>query len=140
MKTPIRLTAFAAPASALLISAVLISGGSASAQPPPQQQGPDLHAILHIRPDQEAAWQAYKQGMTPPAGIIATLRSSAQRAVSMTTPQRLDLQEQNHALESTIFHHQIDAARKFYAALSPEQQRIYDQISTPRVNQGGPQR
>ncbi len=135
MKTFIRLTAVAASAGALVISA-----SAASAQPPPQQQGPDLHAILHIRPDQEAAWQAYKQGMTPPAGIIATLRGSAQRAVSMTTPQRLDLQEQNHALESTIFHHQIDAARKFYAALSPEQQRTYDQISTPHPNQGGPQR
>ncbi len=136
MKAFVHLAAIAASAGALLISASAVSAQA----PPQQQQGPDLHAMLHIRADQEAAWRTYQQGVTPPAGIIATLRASAQRAVSMTTPQRLDLQEQNHALEGTIFHHQVEAVRKFYAALSPEQQRTYDQIFAPHPNQQGAHR
>jgi ABC-type sugar transport system substrate-binding protein len=136
LKTLLRLAAAAVSAGSLAIG---VSPASAQA-PPQQQQGPDLHTILHIRPDQEAAWRAYQEGVKPPAGIIATLRSSAQRAQSMTTPQRLDLQEQNRALEDTIFQHQVAAVRKFYPVLSPEQQRTFDQIFAPHPNGQGLQR
>lgn len=135
MKAFIRLTAVVASAGALLISA-----SAASAQGQPQQQGADLHSFLHIRPDQEAAFHAYQQGLIPPAGIIATMQASRQKAMSMTTPQRLDLQAQNIALSQTIFNHQADAIRKFYAQLSPEQKRTYDQVTVPQSNSRGPQR
>ncbi|MHB8286178.1 MAG: Spy/CpxP family protein refolding chaperone [Caulobacteraceae bacterium] len=139
MKAFLRLTAVAASAGALLISA-----SASSAQAPPQQQmgsqGPDMHTLLHIRPDQEAGFRAYEQGLIPPAGIIATMRASRQKALSMTTPQRLDLQAQNIQLSQTIFSHQADAIRKFYAMLSPEQKRTYDQLTLPQTNSRGPQR
>ena len=111
--------------------------GSAVAQPQPQQR-PDLHSILHIRPDQEGAWRAYQAGMVPPAGIVAELRASAGRMANMTTLQRLDVATQNLQLEETIIHHQSDAIRRFYAAMTPDQQRIYDQVTTPHPGTGQP--
>ena len=126
----------AACAGAALVSAGVFSPGVASAQSQ-SQQGPDLHAILHIRPDQEAAWRAYKASEVPPAGLVSELQSSAQRMVNMNTPQRLDLIMQNEQLELTMRHHRFDAIRRFYAGLSPDQQRIYDQV-TVRPNGGQP--
>jgi hypothetical protein len=137
LKAFIRLTAAAATAGALLIGA---GAASAQGQQAQQQQGPDFHSLLHIRPDQEAAFRAYEQGLVPPAGIIATMQASRQKAMTMTTPQRLDLQAQNIQLSQTIFAHQADAIRKFYAVLSPEQKRTYDQVTMPQGNSRGPQR
>ncbi len=125
-------------ASAAIVAVTATSAGMALAQPSSPQRGPDLHALLHIRPEQEAAWQAYQRGVTPPAGIIETLRSSAQRAVSMNTPQRLDIETQDLSLQQTIITHQINATRQFYMQLSPDQQRTFDQVTTPRPN-GPPQ-
>jgi hypothetical protein len=136
LKAFIRLTAVAVSVSAILAGAALAQGP----QQQPQQQGPDFHSLLHVRPDQEAAFRAYEQGLVPPAGVIATMQASRQKAMSMTTPQRLDLQAQNIALQQTIFNHQADAIRKFYAQLSPEQKRTYDQVTAPQGNSRGPQR
>ena len=117
-------------------AALMLSAGGALAQPP--QQRPDLHAILHIRPDQEPAWRAFQAGMTPPAGIVSELRASAERMATMTTPQRLDILGQNLQLAETIFHREADAMRHLYAALTPDQQRIFDQAMTPRSANGAP--
>ena len=135
-----RLKTFARGVGALIgAGLVMVSANVASAQPPPPpSQRPDLHAVLHIRPDQEAAWRAFQVGTTPPSGIISQLRDSAQRMATVPTPQRLEIVEQNLQLQSVIFHHQADAIRKLYAVLTPDQQRIYDQVTLPN-RQGAPQ-
>ncbi len=117
---------------------LLLTTGGASAQPQPPQQRLDLHAILHIRPDQEAGWRAFQGAQAPPAGVVSELRASAGRMAGMTTPQRLDTVIQNRQLEDSILHHQFDAIRHFYAALTPDQQRIYDQVTTPHPANGSP--
>ena len=123
------------------VVALGLAASAAGAQPPPsqqqQQQQASLHSALHIRPDQEQAWRTFIASTTPPAGILSELRASAGRMASMTTPQRLDLLAQNLQLEVTLQRHSADAIRQFYAVLSPDQQRIYDQVTLPR-GMGGP--
>ena len=101
-----------------------------------QVQPPDLHAALHIRPDQEAAFSAYQAAIAPPQREIAQLRANSARLRSVSTPERLDLASQNMAIQANLFARAAAATKRFYATLSGQQQRIFDAISLPP--QGGP--
>jgi periplasmic protein CpxP/Spy len=93
-----------------------------------------LHAILNLRPDQEAAFQAFQAAMAPPAREHHEHmdRGAAQ---AMTTPQRLDRMAERMAKRETAFRLRADAIKSFYAALSPEQQRAFDAM--PMMRGGG---
>lgn len=89
------------------------------------QMDKDMHTILRLRPDQETAWRAFRDAMHPqdmPAMKMAAPMTP------QTTPQRLD--EMNRmAAERQARHAKMEAAtRAFYAALSPEQQAVFDAL------------
>lgn len=89
------------------------------------QMDKDMHTILRLRPDQEAAWRAFRDAMHPqdkPAMMMAAPK------MGQTTPQRLD--EMNRmAAERQARHAKMETAtRAFYAALSPEQQAVFDAL------------
>jgi protein CpxP len=92
-----------------------------------------LHAILNLRPDQEAAFQAFQAAMTPPAREHHDHMDHA-AAGAMTTPQRLDRMADRMAKHEAEFRRRAEAIKSFYAALSPEQQRAFDAMP---MMQGG---
>lgn len=88
------------------------------------QMDRDMHTILRLRPDQEAAWRAFRDAMHPPAMPMAM----AAPKPGMTTPQRLDEMDKK-AAERQASHDKMEAAtRALYAALSPDQQAVFDAL------------
>lgn len=89
------------------------------------QMDKDMHTILRLRPDQETAWRALRDAMHPQDMPAMTM---AAPKMAQTTPQRLD--EMNRmAAERQARHAKMEAAtRAFYAALSPEQQAVFDAL------------
>jgi len=137
-----------------LVLAAALAGGVAFAQsappaPPPPPGGErmhhemgehmrameeakarDLHIALNIRPDQEAAWQAFGAAMHPHMdGERHEGRPDAAAMASMTTPQGLDMMEAKMAEHLAAFHRRNEAIKQFYAALSPEQQKVFDALA-----------
>jgi hypothetical protein len=126
----------AAAAAALLLTG---SAGAALAQPAPPPgagHGPpsaekmrehrearlkQIHDLLQLRPDQEAAWTTYVAALQPPP-------RPAERpdVAALTTPQRLDLMAERMAEGQTRFQRFADATKRFYGQLSPAQQKAFD--------------
>jgi Spy/CpxP family protein refolding chaperone len=130
---------------AVAVTGVLLaSSGLAAAQAPPmvrgQAQGADLPSLLHLRPDQMAAYNAVEAAGRDSPALMAQLRVKYQRMATATTPQRLDFQAEMLNLNVTRARRVMEAERKFYAVLTPEQQRTFDQVTAPRPQQGAPQR
>ena len=91
----------------------------------------DMKAKLKITPAQEGAWTAFTAAMQPPADKDAR-PASGQRAEldKLTTPQRIDkmreIRTQRMTAMTALMDKRGDAAKAFYAALSPEQQKTFD--------------
>ena len=138
--TPItRLFTAVAAAGALATTA-----GAVQAQPQGpaggQQQQPDLSSILHLRPDQQGAYQAYQAATRPRPDEVSQMRAtSSQTLASMPTPQRLDRIAGVLRLQMQMFQRNADATRAFYGQLSPDQQHSFDQATAPPSGRGRPQ-
>jgi hypothetical protein len=109
-----------------------------------------LHDVLNIRPDQEAAFQAYTVALHP-AHDGAKWRHGPRQggpgdpaaAPPATTPEKLDrlvarLQERQQRMQA-----RVTAIKTFYAVLSPEQQHTFDSLPLlrggDRNGRGGPE-
>jgi hypothetical protein len=103
-----------------------------------------LHDVLGIRPDQEAAFQAFGAAMHHGQGPGADhqpgegWKDHAAQA-GMSTPDRLDARLKRfdertaHMREALV--HRAEAVKAFYAVLSPEQKRAFDAL--PHLVDGG---
>ena len=91
----------------------------------------DLKAALKITPAQEGAWTTYTAAMQPTAGMRAR-PTPEQRAEmdKLTTPQRIDKMRDLRAQRMTEMNAAMtkrgDATKALYAALTPEQQKVFD--------------
>ena len=99
-----------------------------------------LKAKLNLSATQEGAWAAYVAAMQPPAGMAERMNPEARKKMhdewaALTTPQRIDKMNQMKAQRDAEMAKRGDATKSFYAALSPEQQKVFD-ASTMR--HGGP--
>lgn len=110
-------------ASAFLL---LMAAGPLSAQPDASQWSARLHDALRLRSDQEQAWQAFQQASTPSAQEDARHRDAYERMGSLRAPQRMDLSIQLMRSDLQEMERRDDALKAFYAALSPDQQAIFD--------------
>lgn len=167
MSKTIRTLSAAALAGSLTLS--LASVASAQNAPPPPPQGAPggqahhwdpaqmrahmeerrqhrqqlMHDALGIRPDQEAAWQAFVASRQPPEGERGPgmrHRDGAEggppgQHEALTTPQRLDRLQARMAERQQHMAQRIDAIRRFYAALDPRQQKSFDALS--HMERGG---
>lgn len=138
---------------AALGAAVCVSSASFAQEPPPgagppppveQQAGHEhwaermkahaearareLRAILNLRPDQEAAFQAFLASMKPEHPPGERGRPGMGEEAQLTTPQRLDRMAARMAEHQAEFQRRAAAIKTFYAALSPEQQRAFDAL------------
>ena len=101
-------------------------GGGRGGPPSPEQRAEQLTQRLNLRQDQQAALQTFLQASAPPMGR-GQLRAQRQ----MTTPERLDQQ-------LAEMRQRVDATKRFYSQLTPEQKQVFD--STPMLAgpEGGP--
>lgn len=91
----------------------------------------DLKTKLKLTPAQEDAWTAYTTAMQPPAGLQQH-PTEAQRADmdKLTTPERIDkmrsMRAERMTQMSAAMDKRGDATKALYAALTPEQQKVFD--------------
>lgn len=83
-----------------------------------------LKTTLKITAAQEPAWNAYVAGTAhmPRMGHQA----KGEDWSKLTTPQRLDKMQAHKAERDAQMSKRIDAVKTFYAALTPEQQKVFD--------------
>jgi protein CpxP len=100
-----------------------------------QQRIADLRTVLRLRPDQEAALAAFlKSHGGPPEGPMHDEPMAPPEA--MTTPQHLDQMARWQARRAAEAQRRTDALKAFYAALSPEQQKVFDAVMRLREAHG----
>lgn len=101
----------------------------------------ELKTRLQITAAQEGAWTAYSAAMQPPAQ--GTRSTPEQRAEfdKLTTPERIDKMAAMRAQRMTDMNAAMDkrgaATKALYAALSPEQQKVFDAEHKQRAMHGG---
>ncbi|TAG36990.1 MAG: hypothetical protein EAZ34_00545 [Polaromonas sp.] len=101
-----------------------------------------MKAKLSITPAQEGAWTNFTAAMQPPAGMHAR-PTPEQRAEfdKLATPERIDkmraMRTQRMAAMSAQMDKRGEAIKTLYAALSPEQQKVFDTEQQKRGKHGG---
>ncbi|THD77490.1 MAG: hypothetical protein E7812_16330 [Phenylobacterium sp.] len=92
-----------------------------------QRHAQHLRDALQLRPEQEPALQALLASMQPPAGAREAHGKRGEGAEhAMTTPERLDRMQARMAERADHFRQHAEATKRFYAALSPSQQKAFD--------------
>ena len=100
-----------------------------------------LKAKLNLAATQEGAWAAYVAAMQPPADMGARMSPENRKKMhdewaALTTPQRIDRMNEMKVRRDAEMAKRGDATKSFYAALSAEQQKVFD-ASTTRHGPGG---
>lgn len=134
---------------AAVIAGVLLTGATASvsfAQPAPaagpqkemrQRMSPEertakraehLRATLQLRADQEPALRAFLDSGGKPDADRGKFREQRQAMAQMTTPQRLDQMKARMTERQARFDQRAAATKRFYAQLSPSQQKAFDAL------------
>ena len=134
-----RITLAAAAALSLAASATLAQPAPTGPRPPEtmRMQRPDpaqmaarhaqhLRDALQLRADQEPALNAFVASMQPPPGAMQRMHENREAMRGMTTPQRLDRMQAMMADREARFRQHADAVRRFYAQLTPAQQKAFD--------------
>jgi hypothetical protein len=99
-----------------------------------------LRAILQLRPDQEPALRAFIAAVQPtPEELQRREAARAQRgeASNLTTPQRLERRQARLAERQAAFARRSDAVKRFYAQLTPTQQKAFDALPMPHGGMRG---
>ena len=91
----------------------------------------DLKAKLRLTPTQEGAWSRFASSMQPPARRDNQLKPEQRAELDkMSTPERIDkmhaMRTQHMAEMSVAMDQRGEATKTFYAALTPEQQKVFD--------------
>jgi hypothetical protein len=90
-----------------------------------------LHQSLHLTPQQEPAWKAYRDAAAVPAKAQGRRQAASKMFPSLTSPQRMDLIDAEMRQEMQDFKAQSEALKAFYGTLSPDQKRIFDKQTLP---------
>jgi hypothetical protein len=92
-----------------------------------KQHVEDLKTVLRLRPDQEAALQAFVAAHHPPEmGEMHDKMFGPPKP--LTTPERLDEMAKHEAAMAAEHQKMAQALKTFYAALSPDQQKAFDAL------------
>lgn len=83
----------------------------------------ELHDKLKITASQEAAWKTFTDAMTPPNMPVHADRKAMDK---LTTPERMEKNLQKMQERLTAMQTRLAALKTFYAVLTPEQQKVFD--------------
>jgi len=99
-----------------------------------------LRVALQLRPDQEPALKAMIAAMAPPEGMgrMGGMGDAREKMADMTTPERLDHMKVMMAEHQARFEQHSAAVKKFYAQLTPSQQKAFDAMSMEMGRRMGP--
>ncbi len=106
------------------------SGGMAHERPDPaamaKRHADHLRAALQLTPAQEPALAALIASMKPPADPMDGMDGEHDAMATLTTPQRMDkmLAKMDEHRAAMVEH--AAAVKRFYAQLSPGQQKAFD--------------
>lgn len=88
-----------------------------------------LKAQLKLTAAQEGAWTTFTTALKPPAGPQVKHPDAIEMA-KLTTPERIDKMKALHSQHvndmSAAMDKRGEATKAFYAALTPEQQKVFD--------------
>ncbi|MBC7610217.1 MAG: Spy/CpxP family protein refolding chaperone [Polaromonas sp.] len=100
----------------------------------------DMKAKLKITPAQEGTWTTFTAAMQPPAHGARPTPEQRAELEKLTTPQRVDkmraMRAERMTQMSAAMDKRGDATKTFYAALSPEQQKLFDAEHAKRGHHG----
>jgi len=93
-----------------------------------------LKQKLALTPAQEPAWNAWTESIKP-AGAMRQ-RPDREEFAKLTTPERIDRMRALRAERMARMDQRADATKTFYAVLTPEQKKVFDQ-ETLRMHKRG---
>lgn len=104
-----------------------------------------LKAELKLTPAQEGAWTTFTAALKPPVDLVGK-RPDVVELAKLTTPQRIDQMKALHAQRQSemnaIMDKRAEATKVFYAALTSEQQKVFDAATVGHLahawRRGGP--
>lgn len=99
-----------------------------------EQRDTLLKAQLKLTPAQEGAWKTFVDARKPAAQAMPQRPDPVEMA-KLTTPERLDkmkaLRAERMTAMTTAMEKHEAATKAFYAALTPEQQKVFDTAAMP---------
>jgi hypothetical protein len=96
-----------------------------------------LRAVLQLRPDQEPALRTLVAAMQPTAEQRERREAERTEMRNLPTPQRLDRMQARSAERQARFAQRAEAIKRFYAQLTPAQQRAFDALPMEHGGRGG---
>jgi Spy/CpxP family protein refolding chaperone len=88
-----------------------------------------IHDKLKISAEQEGAWKAFTDAMMPQMAQHAMPEHQAHAAMKdLSAPAMMDKQVEHAQAHLSMMQKHADAVKTFYAVLSPEQQKTFDEI------------
>ena len=85
-----------------------------------------LKEKLKITAAQEGAWAAFTSTLQPSADMHKRRMAMRAEMERLTTPERIDKLRSLRAERDAVMDQRANATKSFYAALSPEQQKVFD--------------
>lgn len=85
-----------------------------------------LHDALKLTPAQEPAWATFTAAMHPGARPAPGMHPDWK---SLPAPQRMEMAIERSKQRSAMMETRLAALKTFYAVLTPEQQKLFDQAS-----------
>lgn len=107
---------------------------SASWQQRHERRLADLKQALQLTPAQEPAWNQFTAAMKPPA--TPPQRPDHEAMAKLPTPERIDRMRALRQQHQAEMDRRADATKAFYAQLSPEQKKRFDEQSAKMMSQG----
>ena len=86
-----------------------------------------LAESLKLTPAQQPVWQAFVASMNPQQGERAGQRLSREQRAALTAPQRLERRIAMQKQRTARMEARLSALNSLYAALSPEQRKVFDE-------------
>ncbi|MEO7027296.1 MAG: Spy/CpxP family protein refolding chaperone [Caulobacteraceae bacterium] len=104
----------------------------------PASQADYMRQSLRLRPNQDPALRDFLAAVAPPPGMTERLRAEDAQAQNLPTPQRLDRMLRRMDEMRGFVVARVAATKRFYAQLTPDQQRTFDTLGGQ--GQGGSSR
>lgn len=93
-----------------------------------QRKAEHLRAALQLTPAQEPALRAFVDATSFKPGDREARRGEHERLAAMTTPERLDRMRARMDEHRARFEQHVAATKRFYAQLTPAQQKAFDAL------------
>jgi len=98
----------------------------------------ELKASLQLKPEQEAAWTTFASSMKPQSMNMRPV--PAAEFEKLTTPERIDKMQALLTQHHNAMQKRGEAAKTFYASLSDEQKKTFDQQTAKFMRRMGADR